>query len=218
MSRYAVGWAIPSRVAPAALAELAASLAPDERERAAAFALGEDRLAFTVAHGLLRRVLSCHAPGTPSSWRFDHGQAIRTCGGLSFSLTHTRSLVACAVTRAGAIGIDIEPVAGVPPEPAVVARCCARSERVALERLDARAAARAFARLWTMKEAVVKALGAGLELSYTAIECALDPPRVIRIDAPGVTSASWSIAMNVPVAGHVMTVARPSARGTGRRS
>jgi len=219
MSRYAVAWAIPSRLAPAPLAELLASLAPDERERAAAFAFDEDRLAFAVAHGLLRRVLSSHAEGAPSHWRFARSGAGKPqlvaagrAGDLAFSLAHTRSLVACAVTRAGAIGIDVEPVASVAPEPAVVAHCCARSERAALERLDAQAAAKAFARLWTMKEAVVKALGAGLDLPYTAIECALDPPRLVRIDAAEVPSARWSIATTVPVAGHVMTVARSTAR------
>lgn len=76
-------------------------------------------------------------------------------GGPDFSITHARGFAACAVAPPGlAIGIDLEPAGRVRPQS--IRRVLTAAEERALDAgLDA-------TRLWTAKEAVLKAAGASL--------------------------------------------------------
>ena len=73
----------------------------------------ETRRLFAVAHALVRTALSRYAAVDPRDWRFTAGEHGRPdlAGpqtGLSFNLTHTDGLAACAIARGLAVGIDAE--------------------------------------------------------------------------------------------------------------
>src|SRR5205823_6502928 len=76
----------------------------------------EDRRDYIAAHALTRAALSRHRAVSPSDWRFEANSngkpsVVASQSGappLTFSLSHTRGLVACAVTHAAHIGIDVE--------------------------------------------------------------------------------------------------------------
>lgn len=72
-----------------------------------------------------------------------------------FNLTHAASLVACAVTDSGRVGIDCERIRPVNTS-ALLRRILSSNERVPSD-----TDARTFFRLWTQKEAVIKAEGNG---------------------------------------------------------
>ena len=72
-----------------------------------------------------------------------------------FNLTHAASLVACAITETGRVGIDCERLRPVNAA-ALLRRILSSNERAPSD-----ADARAFFRLWTQKEAVIKAEGNG---------------------------------------------------------
>jgi 4'-phosphopantetheinyl transferase len=129
--------------------------------------------------------------------------------GLHFSLSHSRTIVACVVTHAGAIGVDVEAFGDEPPDPMLLDLCCARSERELLERTDPGARGRVWTQLWTMKEAIVKALGMGLACPLQNVECALDPPRVLG--APGNRASGWEIVSILPTARTALAFAGPPA-------
>jgi 4'-phosphopantetheinyl transferase len=72
-----------------------------------------------------------------------------------FNLTHAGSLVACAVTDAGRVGIDCEHIRPVNVA-ALMRRILATNERT-----SSGTDVQSFFRLWTQKEAVIKAEGNG---------------------------------------------------------
>ena len=127
----------------------------------------DDRRDFAAAHVLLRYALSACGPLAPPDWQFEHNDAghPRVVGGqagtppLVFSLTHTRGLVACAVTHGLAVGIDAERVRPVPGAQHIADTRFASAEARMLGACDAATIDARFLELWTLKEAYSKAVG-----------------------------------------------------------
>ncbi|MGJ0510379.1 MAG: 4'-phosphopantetheinyl transferase family protein [Methylocystis sp.] len=175
-----------------ALAEL---LDDQERARAARFAFEEDRQAYVAAHALLRAALSDAAGGAPQEWRFaaaKHGKPylIDPPRDLRFSMTHTRSMVAVAVTEGVEIGVDVEPANRRAESMKLAERFFASEETALLRALEGDSRRDAFFAIWTLKEAVVKATGEGLSRGLASFTIFLDPPRVVMADDPG----AWRLA------------------------
>ncbi len=145
-------------------------LSPVERLRAERFAFAKDRRAYIAAHGLLRCVLSEYLPVAPASWTFERvllGKpwiASPAEGmGFRFNLSHSTGMVACAVSLAGEVGVDVEAVREGEHLP-LARRFFAPEEVSQLEPLPPAERAEAFIRFWTLKEAYIKARGLGLSL------------------------------------------------------
>ena len=84
---------------------------------------------------------------------------------------------------AGPVGVDIEPV-GTAADPPW--RVLAASERTALEAIaDPQARHLAFLRLWTAKEAVLKALGVGLRREPATVAVTLGPDDSMAVTVDG---------------------------------
>jgi phosphopantetheinyl transferase len=98
---------------------------------------------------------ACRLPAL-SSLRWTAGGKPHFADGPEFSLTHSRGFAACAVAPRGLpVGIDLEPAGRARAE--TVAQVSAAEEREALDR-----GRLSPTELWTAKEAVLKAAGAGL--------------------------------------------------------
>jgi len=155
------------------LARAAERLSSDEQDRARRFAFEKDRRSYIAAHWLLRSALSQYLPVEPSAWEFTRSlfgkpaisgppQGRR----IAFNLSHSPGMVACAVTKTGEVGVDVETVR--PREFLKLAeRFFAPGEFQELKRLPEHERARAFFRFWTLKEAYVKARGRGLSLDLS---------------------------------------------------
>lgn len=146
-----------------------------ERERMARFVHDADRIRYAAAHTLARVVLGAHLGVPPGSVGFQavcrrcggaHGKPF-VAGGPEFSLTHGGDLVAVAVTRAGPVGVDVEPVART-LEPGLAATVLAAEEPYGGHPAD-------LIRYWARKEAVLKATGDGLAV----------PPSSVVVTPPG---------------------------------
>lgn len=198
-------------------AEAEALLDDDERERWRRFVFDDDRRQFLLAHAMLRTVLSRYADVPPSAWRFRKNEFGRpeiavpaTAAGLSFNLSHTRGLVACAVTLGRTVGIDVEDLGRPTPTAELAERYFSAFERAELRRLPAERQTERFFELWTLKEAYLKARGVGLSLGLD--RCSMhfplgDPPTISFapdfIDDP----AAWQFAQFRPTPGHMLAVA-----------
>ena len=145
-------------------------LDPDERRRAERFVFPRHRLLFIAAHALLRATLAalagCGATelrfvagvhGKPTAW-LDSGPAP-----LSFNLSHTDGIagLAAIVQPGRSIGFDLEPLSRR-VNLAVADRFFTPAEIAWLRSLAEDARRDGFLRLWTLKEAFLKATGKGL--------------------------------------------------------
>lgn len=153
-----------------------------------------------AAHALLRRALSQARPDVaPDNWRFardERGKPHVAPGlpPLSFSLTHCRGLAAVAVAAADiAVGVDAEPLTRRVEPLRLAQRFFTVQEADALAAMDDDEARRsAFLRLWTLKEATVKALGTGIAGSLQGFAFdSCDPPRFTAFDPALGAAEEW---------------------------
>jgi 4'-phosphopantetheinyl transferase len=152
---------------PAVLDACLALLAPDERERHRRFVFEPRRREYAVTRALVRTVLSRYGPLSPDAWRFvrnAHGRPeLDPPIGLSFNVSNSAGLVACAVARQ-AVGIDLEAGGRGETLLGLAETVFSPAERRALEELPPPQRADRALSLWTLKEAYLKARGAGLSL------------------------------------------------------
>jgi 4'-phosphopantetheinyl transferase len=150
----------------------AAVLSEEERVRAARFVSEALRQRYVAAHAALRGILSAYVGEEPAELRLTRlpgGKPRLGSGRLSFNLAHSGGLALVAVTEDADIGVDVERV-----RPLDIARVggfvCADAETARLEALDADSALRAFFRLWTAKEALLKARGTGISVRPSTLD------------------------------------------------
>lgn len=164
-------------------------LTDDEVARYHRFAFEKDRRLFVVARSLLRTTLSRYAAVRPEDWRFEqtlNGKPFLPADiklpALSFNVSHSGRMAACAVTLNHPIGVDVETTTR-DTNPKVARYFMAPDE---LERYDAAVGDEKcdlFYRYWTLKESYAKALGLGLSLRLTEYAFLLDdqsPPKIVR--------------------------------------
>ncbi|MEI7035214.1 4'-phosphopantetheinyl transferase family protein [Fulvimonas yonginensis] len=123
-----------------------------------------------------------------------HGRpALSPPASLRFNWSHSGPLAVVALARGIEPGIDVERVRPRPRALEIARRFFAPAEAQALAALDAQAREAAFLRLWTAKEAVLKALGRGLAFGLHRLDVEDDPesPRLRRFD--GETPAHWQL-------------------------
>jgi 4'-phosphopantetheinyl transferase len=171
-------------------------LSPEEWARHDRLVRSADRHRFRVAHALVRLTLSGHAEVAPGDWRFRRGHQGRPeiaghaqAPGLSFNLTHTPGLCACAVARGVDVGVDAERTDRRIAPRDVARRFFPAADADRLERMPARDRRRAFFAHWTLREAYVKARGESvLRLPREALSFRLEGP-----GAPAVAfAAGWT--------------------------
>lgn len=210
-ARYAATAALDRITLEAALGLLSA----DERARAERFAFSTHRREYIAAHALLRGALSEWHPMDPGEWRFVAGpggkpqlaDAQASATQLSFNLTHTDGLVACAIGRGGRIGIDVEAIDRRTDTAALADRYFSPAERVALARAGDEQGRR-FIEIWTLKEAFVKATGAGVTRALDAFSFAVDETFSVTFEPPpGESAALWQFAMFAPLEPYRIAVA-----------
>jgi 4'-phosphopantetheinyl transferase len=187
---------------PARREDALALLTDAERERVGRFHFERDRRLHLAARALLRRSLSRWSEVPPAEWRFEadargRPEIAAPRSPLRFNVSHTRGLALVGVTVDRDVGVDVEGVpAAVPLD--VVDRCFSPGERAALHAAPPGARPARFAELWTLKEAYVKARGAGLALPLDAFAFGLDPPRLLLGDDP----SAWQLELLTPTAVH----------------
>ncbi len=175
-------------------------LSDSERARALRFHFEPERFQHLLSRLLVRTVLSHYAPLAPRDWAFEadplgrpriaHTQAGLT-DGLDFNLSHTRGLIALAVTRHAIVGVDVE-AASRHLDLALAAAVCSPGELRALQALPPAAQADRLLALWTLKESYAKAIGRGLEMPLARIGFRFEAEGVVfEGDSQGLQWTFW---------------------------
>ena len=190
----------PAAVSATLRATLAASLSPDEHARAARFHFERDRTLFILGRGLVRRLLGSARAAPPASLVFEHGphgKPLLRGEGPCFNVSHTEGMVAVALSR-HPVGVDVERFRRNLDLLAIAQQVFSASERAALEQLQDEARLAYFARVWTLKEAIIKATGEGMSAALQQLTLDLSCPEQPRIAS---SSEPWRLASFTASAG-----------------
>jgi 4'-phosphopantetheinyl transferase len=197
--------AAPLTVSTARRHALEATLAAEERERAARLASDELRRRFVVARGLLRERLGALlgvAPGAVAIGYGRHGKP-RVAGPLRFNVAHSGELVLVATAWEREVGVDVERVRRLSDPAGLAAAVLAPEEQEALAALPEHERGLALLRAWTAKEAYLKARGNGL--SVDPRDVVVDPPDAAAV--PGERVAGYIVRRLAPGDGYVAAFA-----------
>ena len=193
-----------------ALAELRGILSDDECRRADRFKADRHRDQYIRGRGRLRQILADYMQQAPGVVVFRYGARDKpyvAAPGPHFNLSHTDDFAALAVCAECEVGIDVERIR--PIERDIAERYFSAAEVEALGRVDDDDWFDAFYRIWTAKEAVIKALGEGLSLGLDrfSVPVGRDDPEGVRFHGDGIAAQRWALARLRPSAGIVGCVA-----------
>lgn len=186
------------QLSPRAWRELVSGLPLTERRRLEELHRWEDRQDSAIGWQLL------HQLAAERGVTVGRGANGRPCSDppVDVSLSHSGGWIAAAGCDTGRIGIDVETRRDVTPE--LAQRCLSAEEMAWLQRGQPGGSRRMrFLRLWTAKEAYLKATGVGLAAD----------PRDISIDHTraeprlrGAAAACWRFSSSTPAPGVCVTV------------
>lgn len=176
---------------PAAIAPLAAFLAPEERLRLARLRRSEDRERFVLGRGVLREVLAHWMDREPGSLTFSAGPygkpVLAGGGGPRFNVAHSGDLVLLGFHATREVGVDVEQLRPQLEWQRIARRCLPEEQCLGLEGLPAGLQLPAFLEAWCRLEAVLKARGVGLS--------GLDQAHLDGTTIAGPAEEIWSIAL-----------------------
>jgi 4'-phosphopantetheinyl transferase len=186
--------------------DLEVSLSDEEKARADRFHREEDRNRFMVARAILRKILAdcLDRADEPRGrmLRFGYGAYgkpfLLDDPQLCFNVSHSEDLIVIAATRVGDVGIDIERQRLMKDMDGIANLVFSDAERAAIFGCPPAARAMVFYRIWTRKEALIKAMGSGL---------------MALSDSNGLSlmqaSARWFLTTLPHLDGYLASLARP---------
>lgn len=158
------------------------SLEQDVAER---FRFARDAHQYRVAHALLRRVATLHTgldEAAVTLIRDSNGRPHLDGAGFDINLSHTSGWSAVAAGNVAHVGVDVETDPAEDPRRVAslssVAETFALVERQHLDTLSEDTWAGAVIRLWTLKEAFMKAVGLGLAIDPADVSFVLPSPDI----------------------------------------
>lgn len=143
-------------------------LSEDELARRQRFKFDRQQREYLATHALARTALSHSGSLPPEAWRFQlnaYGKpSIEAECGLRFNLSNSKDLVVCLVSEGAEVGVDVEPRERAASILEVAPRMFSPQELAQLAALREEERPERALRLWTLKEAYIKARGMGLAL------------------------------------------------------
>jgi len=187
-------------------------LSGSELDRLRRFKVSHAADEYLLGRALVRTTLSRYAPTAPSSWAFEtgpHGKPYisspATDRPLTFNLSHTTGLVACAVAQGRELGVDVEYCGRELDLRGFSAANFAAAEQAIIAATPDAELRGAFFQIWTLKEAYIKGLGVGLGLPLDSFWFDLTPPPRLRLRDGA--EGGWTFHHMAPTADHRLSVA-----------
>lgn len=191
-------------------------LSAKELGRASRFYFERDRCRFIAARGILREILGSYLEMSPSQLHFSYssrGKPYLGATPLHFNVTHSENLVLVAVSTACPLGIDVEQIRPIPEFEDIAINYFSTREATKLMALPREQQRRAFYRMWTCKEAGLKAAGTGLSELKSHAEARFPQEELEKIHAISGTNsiaAPWTMVELSPAPEYVATLAAPA--------
>jgi 4'-phosphopantetheinyl transferase len=187
-------WLIDLQLTPEEEVSRFALLSEDEKQRARRFQLAKHQRRFIAARSSLRTILSFYLATPPEAIQFIYSEhhkpflAPAHHSSIQFNLTHSSDTAVIAVNKQFAVGVDIEKMK--PKEMLPLAkRFFSQQEYTALSTLPAQEQITAFYRLWSRKEALIKAVGKGLFIPLSSFSVSHDD----KLEEITLENERWSL-------------------------
>ena len=148
-------------------------LSLDEKQKLEKYIYPEDKHDALITRAFVRTLLSYYTKGDhyvdPTKWRFVRGEKgkpeiVNPPIPLRFNISHTKGLIACALTLSVDVGIDVEYIKRKTSYLKVADYKFAPSEVAELNKQPRDNQRSRFFDYWTLKESYIKALGGGLTI------------------------------------------------------
>lgn len=205
-------WIASLEKPPDALDRFSLLLSQDERDRAGRFYFERDRRRYTVGRGLLRMLLGAYLAMKPDRVAFRYGAHGKPAldgpyqdRTLQFNLSHSDDLAVFIFCRDRQVGIDVEYIRPMPDEADFAERFFSPAESAWISSLTGEQRRIAFFKLWTCKEAYLKASGAGLAVSLNQVVFSFSDAgsaRMLSIHGNKQQAAHWRTELFDPAAGY----------------
>ncbi|MEJ7931702.1 4'-phosphopantetheinyl transferase superfamily protein [Ramlibacter sp. AN1015] len=193
-------WHVPLHMQADAMASALEVLDAGERARADRFRASSDRMAFVAAHAAMRHILAEASGHPPRTLAFVPGPAGKPrlanahLGNLHFSLSHSADHALVVVCPGRLVGVDLEAL----PARQLVAddmeAVFSAAELAAIRALPPEAQALAILRCWVRKEALLKAVGCGLEDDVRRVTVSVSAEaRLLASEHPQVAAGDWAL-------------------------
>jgi 4'-phosphopantetheinyl transferase len=156
----------------------------EEKRRAARYKLPDKALAYIIAHSFMRLLLGSLIQISPQELEFSQGNygkpSLLQAPKLRFNLSYSRRFLFFASSTGGELGADIEAIRKLSSMAQMILQQFHPDEKAVLLALPGDEQLRQFYRLWTCKEAYIKALGTGLSLPLDSFAVTLGKPATIK--------------------------------------
>ncbi|QVL34689.1 4'-phosphopantetheinyl transferase superfamily protein [Telmatocola sphagniphila] len=161
-------------------------LCEEELKRAEKFRSEKTRSQFISSRGTLRWLLSGYLGHEPEQVAITYeaaGKPILAGQPFYFNVTHSEEVAAYAVSKAGRVGLDIERLRTMENIESIIERFFTQNEFQAFQQVPLELKEIIFFRMWTRKEALLKAIGQGIH-ALELCEISVSPheePRVLKM-------------------------------------
>jgi 4'-phosphopantetheinyl transferase len=194
-------WIVPVAETSTSIARARSRLSHDERLAADRFVFEPDRVRYTVAHAALRVLLARSLARLPGDLRFDRtsrGKPYLADADVQFNLSHSGRYSLVGICRDGEIGVDTELMRTTADYRELADRYFAPQESAWIETAPLDEQLVRFYRLWTVKEAFLKASGVGLSKPLSEVVVDFLPAR----GAVLASERGWTVDESVMMPGH----------------
>ncbi|MDJ0519440.1 MAG: 4'-phosphopantetheinyl transferase superfamily protein [Trichodesmium sp. MO_231.B1] len=202
-------WSTNLKLLPSQIEELSTILSSDEIERANKFYFERDKNRFIIARGKLRKILSRYLNIEPEKLQFtysDRGKPYLTDTSILFNLSHSQDLALYAITQVNSIGIDLEYIRPMNDAENLAKRFFSHQEYNLISQLPPQKQQETFFKLWTCKEAYLKATGDGLAGGLEKVEISLNPVEFFSINQDIKETARWYLHQFIPQPNYIAAV------------
>jgi len=209
-------WRASLTASPAELQRMESFLSEAERARASRLLFPERSARFVASRAIQRDILSRYTGLDPAALvigqsaegkpRLEHPPG---CG-LHFNATNSAGLALYAVAEGRRVGVDLEVVRDDRDGQSIVEHRFSPIERGYYRDLPVAERASGFHRLWTLKEAYLKAVGTGLNRSLASFDVMPGPGSRATVSSEREQPderGEWSVLSLYPAAGHLGALA-----------
>ncbi|MGB5714370.1 MAG: 4'-phosphopantetheinyl transferase superfamily protein, partial [Waterburya sp.] len=199
------------------IVRLAAFLSPDELTRANKFRFPHLKRRFTAARGILRQLLGNYLSIKPNDLTFEYSDRGKPRLSSSkqdslpnFNLSHSQEYALYGFTYHDPIGVDLEYIREMPDALKIAQRFFSAREYQLIKDAASKEQPALFFKLWTAKEAYLKAVGTGLAGSLDSVDIEFNlarSPRLQAIQGDKAAAADWSLYPCLPATDYVGAIA-----------